>query len=126
MSRLLLHAPEGVARVDAFEAVDAAHAEFRRRLCAVTDEQWGWPTPCDEWSVRDLVNHAVAGAHMYVRLLEGCSSDEAAKLLVAEVLTDSPVADYDAAAEAVCQAFRRPGRSSGCASTPTETRQERS
>ncbi|MEA3217589.1 MAG: hypothetical protein QOJ19_3745 [Acidimicrobiia bacterium] len=103
------HALEGVARVDEFGAVDAAHAEFRRRLCAVTDEQWGSSTPCDEWSVRDLVNHVVACAHMYVRLLEGCSREEAAKLLVAEVLTDNPVAAFDAGAVAVCQAFRRPG-----------------
>lgn len=31
---------------------DALHA-------AVTDDQWGAPTPCEGWTVRDLVDHAV-------------------------------------------------------------------
>ncbi|MET0168093.1 MAG: maleylpyruvate isomerase N-terminal domain-containing protein, partial [Vicinamibacterales bacterium] len=43
--------------MDPFDAVDVAHAEFERRLRLVRADQWADPTPCSEWSVRDLVNH---------------------------------------------------------------------
>ncbi len=32
---------------------------FERHLEAVTDEQWAAPTNCGEWTVKDLVDHAV-------------------------------------------------------------------
>jgi len=25
----------------------------------ITDAQWSAPTPCDDWKVRDVLNHAV-------------------------------------------------------------------
>lgn len=33
---------------------------YLARVEAVPDEAWGAPTPCDEWTVRDLVAHSVA------------------------------------------------------------------
>lgn len=36
-----------------------ALGEFGRRLDAVPPGAWGDPTPCDGWSVRDLVEHVV-------------------------------------------------------------------
>jgi uncharacterized protein (TIGR03086 family) len=41
------------------DALAIARAEFERRLTAITDEDWGRPTPCAEWNVRQLVNHIV-------------------------------------------------------------------
>ena len=32
---------------------------FSRHHAAVTDEQWNASTPCNEWTVRELVDHAV-------------------------------------------------------------------
>ena len=29
------------------------------RVNAVADDQWDAPTPCRDWTVRDLVNHVV-------------------------------------------------------------------
>ena len=55
----------------------SAQDEIRRRVAAVTAAQWGLPTPCADWSVRDLVVHLVEGARMAQRLLEGASADEA-------------------------------------------------
>lgn len=35
-------------------------ADFARRLALVTPEQWSDATPCEEWTVVDLVTHVVA------------------------------------------------------------------
>ena len=32
---------------------------FRTTLAAVPDDAWDQPTPCEDWSVRDLVQHVV-------------------------------------------------------------------
>jgi uncharacterized protein (TIGR03083 family) len=56
------------------EALPRVHHQFEQRLRIIGDDQWAAPTPCDDWSVRDLVNHVVAGSQMYTALLGGCSS----------------------------------------------------
>lgn len=44
---------------------------FKQQLVAVTEPQWGWPTPCEGWTVHDLVKHVVAGNEMAIGLLGG-------------------------------------------------------
>jgi len=67
-----------LARFD--RAVVAAGAVFD----GVKVEQWGDPTPCTEWTVRDLVNHSVAAARMYVLMLDGCSRERAGEELASD------------------------------------------
>jgi uncharacterized protein (TIGR03086 family) len=95
--------------VDAHQAVEAAHAGFEQRLRVVSADQWSWPTPCEEWAVRDLVNHVVVTAHMYVRLLDGCSRGEAEDILASDMLGDDPPGAFRAQALAVQRAFLEPG-----------------
>jgi uncharacterized protein (TIGR03086 family) len=47
------------------DAVGNARAEFERRLTAITADDWGRPTPCTEWNVRQLVNHIVGHEYRY-------------------------------------------------------------
>jgi uncharacterized protein (TIGR03083 family) len=47
------------------DAPAIARAEFERRLTAITDDDWGRPTPCTEWNVRQLVNHIVSHEYRY-------------------------------------------------------------
>lgn len=63
--------------MERLEALPKVQAGFERRLAEVWPEQWSAPTPCDEWTVRDLVNHVVVGARMYKAMLEGCSRETA-------------------------------------------------
>jgi len=35
------------------------------------DDQLALPTPCGQWTVRDLVNHFVGGGHMFAALYRG-------------------------------------------------------
>jgi hypothetical protein len=54
------HVPEGIV-----DALAIARAEFERRLTVITADDWGRPTPCTEWNVRQLVNHIVSHEYRY-------------------------------------------------------------
>jgi uncharacterized protein (TIGR03086 family) len=41
------------------------------RVAAVAADQWDEPTPCTEWSVRDLVNHVTGEERWTVPLMQG-------------------------------------------------------
>ena len=58
------------------DALDAACSYCRHRLAAVRAGHFGLPTPCTEWTVRDLVNHVLGGQRRYLMLLAGASTAE--------------------------------------------------
>ncbi len=43
-------------------------------IAGVRDDQWVLPTPCAEWSVRDLVQHLITGNQLFARTVFGESS----------------------------------------------------
>jgi uncharacterized protein (TIGR03086 family) len=53
-----------------------SQAEVQRRVAAIAPGQWDLPTPCADWSVRDVVVHLIGGSQMTVLLLGGASADE--------------------------------------------------
>lgn len=55
----------------------ASQAEAGRRVGAIGPDQWDLPTPCSDWTVRELVVHLVEGSHMARLLLEGASAKDA-------------------------------------------------
>ncbi|MFD2466215.1 TIGR03086 family metal-binding protein [Amycolatopsis silviterrae] len=70
--------------------------------------RWDAPTPCPEWTVRELVNHLVLGHRLFTGALRG----EAGGSLdprAADVLGDDPVAAYREAVAGLLAAFRQPG-----------------
>ncbi len=42
---------------------------FARKLAAVPDDRWDSPTPCDEWTVRDVARHVVETQSVFERLV---------------------------------------------------------
>jgi len=87
-----------------------ALAEFGRRVHAVRPDQWGCPTPCADWEVRNLVNHLVAEQLWVPPLLAGKRvTDLGAGFAAGDVLGDDPVAAWDAASSAAAAAFAEPG-----------------
>ena len=85
-----------------------ADVEFARRLAGTTPDQLQGPTPCEEWTGRDLVNHVVGESIMSVRLLHGASANEAMAGLEGDLLGDNPSAAFAAAASAERAAFQEP------------------
>jgi uncharacterized protein (TIGR03083 family) len=54
----------------------ASQAGIRRRVASIGVGQWGLPTPCTDWSVKDLVVHMIEGSRMALLLLQGASAEE--------------------------------------------------
>jgi uncharacterized protein (TIGR03086 family) len=61
------------------------------RVAAVTDDQWGDPTPCTDWSVRDLVNHVVGEELWTAPLLRGKTIEEVGGQFDGDVLGADPL-----------------------------------
>ncbi|MFG3505120.1 TIGR03086 family metal-binding protein [Streptomyces sp. NPDC047821] len=92
----------------------ARHGEaldlFGARVHAVRPDQWDAPTPCTDWTVRDLVNHLTAEQLWVVPLVrERRAVAELGDAFEGDVLGDDPVAAWDRAAAESREAFLEPG-----------------
>lgn len=82
---------------------------FERRLRAVRPGQWRWPTPCTEWTVRELVSHMTQGNLSYVLLLQGGTAAEFLRERDAGTLGADPAGAYARSVQACAGAFTAPG-----------------
>jgi uncharacterized protein (TIGR03086 family) len=82
------------------ELIPAAMDDFSAKVRAVPDDRWQAPTPCTEWTVRDLVNH-LTYEHLWApHLLHGETLEQVGDRYDGDVLGDDPVGSWTAAAEA--------------------------
>ncbi|HET7736498.1 MAG TPA: TIGR03086 family metal-binding protein [Nocardioidaceae bacterium] len=77
--------------MDIVEAHRRTVEAWQAKVEAITAEQWSNPTPCTEWSVRDLVNHVVGEELWMVPLLQGSTIEEVGDRLDGDVLGADPV-----------------------------------
>jgi nitrilase len=75
----------------------------------IRDDQWGLPTPCDEWDVRALVNHLVYENRWAVPLFTGATIADVGDRFEGDLLGDAPVQAWDSSAEAAIAAIAEPG-----------------
>ncbi|HEY7627959.1 MAG TPA: maleylpyruvate isomerase family mycothiol-dependent enzyme, partial [Ilumatobacteraceae bacterium] len=78
------------------QALDAT----RRSVAGVRDDHWDLPTPCEGWSVRELLNHIVAGSLWAAELGGGRTIDDVGSALDGDVLGSDALDAYDRSAEA--------------------------
>ena len=90
------------------EVLDRATSEFETRLRQVRDDQWDAPTPCEGWTVRDLVQHVVRADRMAACLLAGGSREDGLAAAATD-LGDDPVAAFVSARDAMVVAFHEDG-----------------
>lgn len=92
------------------EAIDF----FTTAVHAVHDDQWDAPTPCADWSVRDLVNHLTV-EQLWVPdlVLDGATIADVGEAYDGDQLGDDPVSAWDRASAASYEAFRMPGALDG-------------
>jgi uncharacterized protein (TIGR03086 family) len=75
-------------------------------LEATSPEQYAAPTPCTDWTVRDLVTHLIAGNLKYIEIGRG---QEWARGAPDVVLDDDPAAMYRRTLDAMVEAWEQPG-----------------
>src|SRR6516162_6127051 len=90
---------EGVT-VDPLIAHQRAQDAFAGVLANVSSEQFGAPTPCSEWTIRDLIEHVIGG-NEHVGIWSGSTDEPAAR-------PDDIVAAHRDAAAAAHEVFARP------------------
>lgn len=76
--------------LSARDLLPTAAKEFGSRVLDIPDDGWDRPTPCSEWTVRDLVGHLVAEHLWAVPLLEGTSIAEVGSRFDGDVLDGDP------------------------------------
>ncbi len=82
-----------------------ALADTGRLVAAVRDDQWHLPTPCEDWDVRELVNHIVSGNFWVAPLMTGSTIEDVGDRLDGDVLGADPVDAYRRSAAEAQAAF---------------------
>lgn len=75
----------------------AGLAEFDRVIRQVRADQWDLPTPCAQWSVRQLVNHVVNEALWAPPLIGGKTIAEVGDSLDGDLLGEDPIGAWESA-----------------------------
>jgi len=86
-------------------ALDATHVV----VAGITDDQWALPTPCEDWDVRALLNHVVAGNWWASRLAAGETIEGVGAAYDGDVVGPVAIDAYDASATAAAEAFEADG-----------------
>ncbi len=91
------------------DAMERAMAGFADAVRAVQPDQWDLGTPCAEWSVRDVVDHVVAGERFVVSVMSGATLAESVTASVGLDPHDSDVVgQLTSAAASALEAFGQP------------------
>jgi uncharacterized protein (TIGR03086 family) len=83
-----------------------------RAVAAVSAGQWSLPTPCTDWTVRQLVNHVVGGNRLTTRVLRGEQLpplDQLGRRGHEDQLGDDPAAAFHSSGDELLAALRVPG-----------------
>ena len=91
------------------ELFERSVREFDVRVQQIREDQWDNPTPCSEWSVRDLVNHLVYEDVWAPPLFAGKTVEEVGDRFEGDLVGDAPKEAWASARDAALEAVSRPG-----------------
>ncbi|MGH9281815.1 MAG: maleylpyruvate isomerase N-terminal domain-containing protein [Acidimicrobiales bacterium] len=87
------------------EALEGAFANTRAVLANVTPDQYGDPTPCASWTVRELVNHIVEGANWFPLCVNAGAAPDPDPIHGVDYAADDPATAFDMGAKEAVAAF---------------------
>ncbi|NMR20990.1 TIGR03086 family metal-binding protein [Cellulomonas fimi] len=85
------------------------NADHVTHLVAAVGDHWDSPTPCADWSVRQLVTHLTSEQLWAPELLAGRTPAEVGDRFDGDVLGDDPVTSWRLAVDAALAAFAADG-----------------
>lgn len=98
------------------EVLTRAHDYLREAVAAVPEAAWGAPTPCSEWTARQVLNHARIDQQGYGLAITGGRPDSD-PFDPADALEGDPSAQLDEVLSAVATAYE--GLPAGADQVPT-------
>jgi uncharacterized protein (TIGR03086 family) len=99
--------------MELLQAHGTALAGFDRVVGRIGARDWAAPTPCTEWTVRDLLNHLVYEQLWAPELLGGAALAEIGDRFDGDVLGDDPAGRWRTSSKAAREAWLRPGALDG-------------
>ena len=82
---------------------------FGDRVRSVPADRWSSPTPCREWTVRDLVGHVLGEQAWAPALLAGETVEQVGDRFAGDLLGDDPAGAWQRARDAAWAAFDADG-----------------
>ncbi|MEV1019457.1 TIGR03086 family metal-binding protein [Streptomyces sp. NPDC050264] len=103
--------------IDGYELLEQAHDYLRAAVRGVPADGWDRPTPCTEWTVRQVLNHARLDQQALVMRLSDTppTGDPFTPL---DVLGPDPVRELEEVLDAVTAAWESVGRAATDVPTP--------
>jgi len=98
----------GTSTPDLPELYQRSVAHLGQLVQQVRDDQWAAPTPCREWSVRELVNHVTVENAWAPPLFAGRTIAEVGDQFDGDLLGADPVASWTTYAAGAIAAVRQP------------------
>ena len=95
--------------VDLPEVHARALDHARRSMAGVGADQWDLVSDCEDWTVRELVNHVVTGNYWAAELGSGLTIEAVGDRLDGDVLGTDPLRVYDDSSIVAAAVFRAPG-----------------
>lgn len=80
------------APIDDLSALSTVTAYLSDWLDTITDRQWVLPTPCGDWTLRELVDHVTGGNWFTIAVLSGTTANDALAQAMACFDRGSPTA----------------------------------
>jgi uncharacterized protein (TIGR03086 family) len=104
-------APGEGMRMDTVTMLARVVAEAQRVVDGVTPDQLSSPSPCEEWTVRDVINHITAGAQIFALSAElgAVPDEELGRLMGGDTLGDDYKGAFRAASNKALEVFEQPG-----------------
>ncbi|MBI2169880.1 MAG: TIGR03086 family protein [Actinobacteria bacterium] len=88
---------------------DRALKATRNIVHEIANEEYDWPTPCGDWTVRELLNHVVSGNLWASELMAGKTIEEVGGRFDGDLLGFDPLAVYEESAKVADHAFQQSG-----------------
>lgn len=99
--------------MDQLDAHGRARDVFDSAIVKVGLSDWDAPTPCTDWTVRDLVNHVVYEQLWVPDVLARRTIEEVGDKYEGDVLADDPLRAWQVASDAARSAVLTPGSTEG-------------
>jgi uncharacterized protein (TIGR03086 family) len=100
------------------EQLRRARVEFERRVAQVRPDHLVLPTPCSDWTVRQLLAHVIGGDYRYIAPLHGSSAEQLQSILTTFEVGDYPLKQFQHSAAEVITAFSEPDALKGTVEHP--------